>query len=343
MLGQLPPRAQRRTKAPPGRVLATQPANTCRPRAGTVFPRMEAAPAAPTVLLRPDGEPGPYKGPDGQTWLPNDLPAESAYNGPVTGNEKPIISELCTGNSQWDAPAPAPYLGEEPSTISYRPATSPFERRRAPKGFGASMTMAPVQRSVVSNYPYDEEWRNAIMTTSSWRPATTIRRSPATGLHQLERKAGRMLERSRRNQRTPRKDAFIPNRKELRWPDNATRFNPLFVKHEWVGPNPNEQGPPPYAADIVRMATLRKMRELRSRDSRALQKGVFVQLRGVPHSWLQKGYREWTHLDSNLLDSLQPPSKNKPRDEGSLYSTVDRANLSCMEASLRSPSRSPVR
>ena len=49
----------------------------------------------------------------------------------------------------------------------------------------------------------------------------------------MERKAGRMLERSRRNERTPRKDAFIPNRKELRWPANATRFNPLFVKHEW--------------------------------------------------------------------------------------------------------------
>ena len=91
------------------------------------------------------------------------------------------------------------------------------------------------------------------------------------------------------------------------------------------------------------MATLRKMRELRSRDSRALQKGVFVQLSGVPHSWLQRGYREWTHLDSRLLDSLQPPTKQPPLNQGSLYSTVDRANLSCMEASLRSPSRSPVR
>ena len=139
---------------------------------------MEAAPGAPTVLLAADGEPGPYKGPDGQTWLPNDLPAESAYNGPVTGNEKPIISELCTGNSQWDAPAPAPYLDAEPSTISYRPATSPFERRRAPKGFGASMTMAPVHRSQISNYPYDEEWRNASAPAFS-RPSVPVDGAPS--------------------------------------------------------------------------------------------------------------------------------------------------------------------
>ena len=89
---------------------------------------------------RADGAPGrrrrtgPLHGPDGQTWLPNDLPAESAYHGPVTGNEKPIISELCTGNSQWDAPAPAPYLDAEPSTISYRPATSTVRTEKSPEG-----------------------------------------------------------------------------------------------------------------------------------------------------------------------------------------------------------------
>ena len=89
---------------------------------------------APTVLLAADGEPGPYKGPD-VTWLPNDLPAESVATGNVTGNEKPIISELCTGNSQWDAPAPAPYLDAEPSpTISYRPGHLTFRKTKGPEG-----------------------------------------------------------------------------------------------------------------------------------------------------------------------------------------------------------------
>ena len=77
------------------------------------------------------------------------------------------------------------------------------------------MTMAPVHRSQISNYPYDEEWRNAIMTTTSWRPATTIRRSPATGLHQLERKAGRMLERSRRSGRQGKMPSFPAARNKV--------------------------------------------------------------------------------------------------------------------------------
>ena len=248
----------------------------------------------------------------------------------------PNVAQVCTGADAWEAPAPAPRL-ETQSTVSYRPSITPLRRRRrAPKGFGASMLLTPkdTRMTHVENYPYDEEWRSNIMTAESWRPATTIRRSPATGLHQLEIRAGKALEGARRGEGPRRKDTFVPNKRELGW--KGTKFNPLFVKYDWVGPTPSEQGAPTHASGLIRMATLRKMRELRARDPRALRHGIFVQLHNVPPRWLEKGYRAWSDVDAGLLDRLTPGGA---RAEGSLYSTVDRANLSAAQATLPRPRR----
>ena len=97
-----------------------------------------------------------------------------------------------------------------------------------------------------------------------------------------------------------------PNAKRI---NKAVRSNSEFkglLHLEHVGPEPDEDGPPPYAAQLVQAAVLRKMKEVRVKNPYAISQGCFVQLQGIPHKWLQRGYQEWTEAPPDLLNRLPP-------------------------------------
>jgi len=79
----------------------------------------------------------------------------------------------------------------------------------------------------------------------------------------------------------------------------------LHLQH--VGPEPDENGPPPYAAELVQAAVLRKMAEVRKKNPHAVAQGCFIQLQGIPTRWLQRGYHKWTDAPADLLKRLPPP------------------------------------
>ena len=90
-----------------------------------------------------------------------------------------------------------------------------------------------------------------------------------------------------------------------------------FVRKARVAwPNPDEKGPPPpRCADIVRMATLRKMRELRSAfDGGRCRRACSCNCAACP-PWLQKGQG----VDDRLAvgSRLQPSSKASPANSWS--------------------------
>ena len=80
-----------------------------------------------------------------------------------------------------------------------------------------------------------------------------------------------------------------------------------LLRLDYVGPEPDDDGPPPYAAQLVQAAILRKMKEVRKKNPHAVSQGCFIQLQGVPTKWLQRGYHEWTDAPPDLLSKLPPP------------------------------------
>lgn len=79
----------------------------------------------------------------------------------------------------------------------------------------------------------------------------------------------------------------------------------LHLEH--TGPEPDENGPPAYAAELVQAAVLRKMAEVRKKNPHASAQGCFIQLQGIPTRWLQRGYHKWADPPADLLKRLPPP------------------------------------